>query len=230
MSKLDPVPITIDVFSDVMCPWCLIGFGQLSKALASLEGEIDAEVIWRPYELNPDMPQEGEQQAKYLQRKYGRSERQGAELHEQMKYLANEAGVSLSYAGEDDPPSAMMWNTRAAHKILMWALETAGAKAQTKLKLAFFNLHFNQRKNISDPMVLIDAAEKVGFDRTMAHDALMDSALTDRVIAEEEKAWDLNISGVPAMIINDNFMIPGAQSAETYVNVLRRLAMKLQDG
>ena len=85
MSKLDPVPITIDVFSDVMCPWCLIGFGQLSKALASLEGEIDAEVIWRPYELNPDMPQEGEQQAKYLQRKYGRSDRHGAERHEQLK-------------------------------------------------------------------------------------------------------------------------------------------------
>ncbi len=219
--------LTIDIYSDVMCPWCLIGYGQLTKALEQLDGEIDAQIRWRPFELNPDMPTEGEGQEVHLQRKYGRSAEQGAQVRGQMKQVADSAGVSLSYEGDQDPaPDAMMWNTRDAHKLLGFALEQAGPKVQTELKLALFKAHFNERRRIGDRETLLDIAADVGLHREAAKAALDDADLEARVIAEERQAWDLNISGVPAMIVEGKFMIPGAQAPDVYVNALRRVAEK----
>ena len=226
MTDTAPQRITIDIYSDVMCPWCLIGYGQLTKALDQLDGEIEAQLRWRPFELNPDMPQQGEEQEAHLQRKYRRSAEEGAAVRGQMKSIADSAGVSLSYEGSGEAPPAMMWNTRAAHKLLTWALEEAGPKVQTDLKLALFRAHFNERRNVSDETVLLDIAASVGLHREAAKAALADEDLEARVIAEERQAWDLNISGVPAMIVNGKFMIPGAQAPETYVNALRRVAEK----
>jgi predicted DsbA family dithiol-disulfide isomerase len=221
--------LTIDIYSDVMCPWCLIGYGQLSKALAELEGEIAAEIRWRPFELNPDMALEGEEQEAHLQRKYRRPAEEGVALRGQMKAIAEGAGVSLSYEGEGEAPPAMMWNTRDCHKLLAFALEQAGPAVQTALKLALFRAHFNQRANLSDRDVLLDIAAEAGLHRAAAKAALDDPDLEARVLAEEQQAWDLNISGVPAMIVNDRFMIPGAQAPEVYFNALRRVAAKSRE-
>lgn len=221
-----PHRMTIDIYSDVMCPWCLIGYGQLTKALDELDGEIEAQLRWRPFELNPDMPERGEEQETHLQRKYQRSAEEGAAIRGQMKAIADGAGVSLAYEGEGDAPRAMMWNTRAAHKLLCWALEEAGPAIQTELKLALFKAHFNERRNVSEADVLLDIAAGVGLHREAAKAALADDDLEARVVAEERQAWDLNISGVPAMIVDGKFMIPGAQAPETYVNALRRVAEK----
>ena len=221
--------LTIDIYSDVMCPWCLIGYGQLSKALAELEGEIAAEIRWRPFELNPDMALEGEEQEAHLQRKYRRPAEEGVALRGQMKAIAEGAGVSLSYEGEGEAPPAMMWNTRDCHKLLAFALEQAGPAVQTALKLALFRAHFNQRANLSDRDVLLDIAAESGLHRAAAKAALDDPDLEARVLAEEQQAWDLNISGVPAMIVNDRFMIPGAQAPEVYINALRRVAAKSRE-
>ena len=223
-------PLTIDIYSDVMCPWCLIGYGQLTKALAELEGEIAAEIRWRPFELNPQMAAEGEEQEAHLQRKYGRPAEEGARLRGQMKAIADSAGVSLSYEGGHDQggeaPPAMMWNTRDCHKLLAFALEEAGPQVQTTLKLALFRAHFNLRKALNDRAVLLDIAAEAGLHREAAKAALDDPALEARVIAEQQQAWDFNISGVPAMIIENKFLIPGAQAPEVYVNALRRVAEK----
>ena len=225
-----PQHLTIDIFSDVMCPWCLIGYGQLTKALAELEGEIAAEIRWRPFELNPDMAREGEAQEAHLQRKYRRSAEEDAGLRSQMKAIAEGAGVSLSYEGANDErgeaPPAMMWNTRDCHKLLTFALEQAGAQVQTALKLALFRAHFNERRNLSDRDLLLDIAARVGLHRAAAKAALDDPELEARVLAEEAQAWDMNIAGVPAMVINEKFLIPGAQAPEVYVNALRRVAEK----
>jgi predicted DsbA family dithiol-disulfide isomerase len=226
---LTPQKLTIDIYSDVMCPWCLIGYGQLTKALEQLEGEIAAEIRWRPFELNPDMPAEGEDQEAHLQRKYRRPAEEGAALRGQMKAIAEGAGVSLSYEGDGEAPPAMMWNTRDCHKLLAFALEQAGHAVQTALKLALFRAHFNQRANLSDRDVLLDIAAEAGLHRAAAKAALDDPELEARVLAEERQAWDLNISGVPAMIVNDRFMIPGAQAPEVYVNALRRVAAKSRE-
>lgn len=221
-----PQRLTIDIYSDVMCPWCLIGYGQLTKALGELEGEIAADIRWRPFELNPQMPLEGEEAEAHLQRKYGRSAEQGAALRGQMKAIATSAGVSLSYEGEGDAPPAMMWNTRDCHKLLAFALEQAGPEVQTAVKLALFRAHFNQRRPLGTRAVLLDIAASVGLHREAAKAALDDPDLEARVIAEEQQAWDLNISGVPAMIVEGKFLIPGAQAPEVYVNALRRVADK----
>ena len=218
--------LTIDIYSDVMCPWCAIGYGQLTKALDELDGEIEAEIRWRPFELNPDMPKEGEEQEAHLQRKYGRSAEQGAAVRSQMRTIAEGAGVSLAYEGEGDPPPAMMWNTRNCHKLLTLALDAMGPQVQTQLKLAMFEAHFNHRRDLSDHEVLLDLATGVGMHREAAKAALQDQDLEARVIAEERQAWDYNITGVPAMIVAGKFMIPGAQAPEVYVNALRRVVEK----
>jgi predicted DsbA family dithiol-disulfide isomerase len=220
--------LTIDIYSDVMCPWCLIGYGQLTKALAQLDGEIAAEIRWRPFELNPQMPPKGEDQEAHLARKYGRSAEQGAALRGQMKAIADGAGVSLSWEGEGEAPPAMMWNTRDCHKLLTFALEQAGPDVQTALKLALFKAHFNQRKPLGEPAELLNIAASVGLHREAAKAALDDPDLEARVLAEQKEAWDLNISGVPAMIIEGKFLIPGAQAPEVYVNALRRVVERRQ--
>lgn len=223
-----PRRVTIDIWSDVMCPWCAIGYGQLSKALAALEGEIEAEIRWRPFELNPDMPDSGEDQSAHLARKYRRSAAETEAVRGQMKAVADSAGVSLAYDGADEgageAPPAMMWNTFAAHCLLAWALEAYGPDKQTELKLALFRAHFNQRRRIGARDVLLDVAEATGLDRAGALAALSDPAIGARVRAEQQQAWDLNITGVPAMVVQGKFLIPGAQAPETYVTALRRVA------
>ncbi|WP_073976011.1 DsbA family oxidoreductase [Erythrobacter donghaensis] len=221
-----PQKLTIDIYSDVMCPWCLIGYGQLTKALKELEGEIAGEIRWRPFELNPQMPPEGEEQEAHLRRKYGRPAEEGARIRGQMKAIAEGAGVSLSWEGEGEAPPAMMWNTRDCHKLLALALEQAGPEVQTALKLALFRAHFNERRNLGDRAVLLDIAAGAGLHREAARAALDDPELEARVLAEEAQAWDMNISGVPAMIVENRFLIPGAQAPEVYANALRRVAEK----
>ena len=223
-----PVRLTIDIWSDVMCPWCLIGWHQLQKGLALVEGEIDAEIRWRPFELNPDMPPEGEPQESHVMRKYQRTQEQAAAGRVQMQRIAKDAGAVLSYTGADGDaaPIAMMWNTFLAHKLLALALDAGGQEVQTRLKLALFKAHFNERRNVSDASVLLEIAEEVGLDRAASETALADPTLSERVRAEEAHAWDLNISGVPAMLVSGKFLIPGAQEPEVYANALRRVVAR----
>lgn len=218
--------VTIDVFSDVMCPWCIIGYSQLQKALFQLEGEIAAEVRWRPFELNPDMPSEGEGQAEHITRKYGRDPAEIEANRDRMIQFGDRAGYSFRYSGEGEGPRPMMWNTFLAHKLLAWVLDTAGPDRQTELKRALFDAHFQQRRNVSDPAVLLDIVQALGLDRAEAEAALVDEALARRVRQEEAAAWDMNISGVPAMLINGKYLIPGAQEPEVYADALRRVVAK----
>lgn len=221
-----PTKVTIDIWSDVMCPWCIIGYRQLQKGLSELDGEIEAEIRWLPFELNPDMPEEGEGQTEHIARKYGRTPEQAAANRGQLLAIGERAGYSFGYAGPEPEPKAMMWNTFLAHKLLKWALVEAGPEAQTRLKQALFDAHFQQRRKISDPEVLLAIAEECGLDRAGAEAALDDAALGEIVRHEERMAWDQNISGVPAMVVNGKFLIPGAQEPETYVNVLRRVVAR----
>ena len=218
--------LTIDIYSDVMCPWCIIGYNQLQKGLATLQGEIEAEVRWLPFELNPDMPPEGEESVAHIARKYGRTLEQAAAGREQMRAAGARAGYNFTYAGAAPEPPGMLWNTFAAHKLLKWALIEHGSDLQNRLKLALFDAHFQQRRNLSDPQVLVDVAVSLGLDAEGARAALGDEVLSQIVRQEEAQAWDMNISGVPAMLVQGKYLIPGAQEPEVYANALRRVAMK----
>ena len=220
----EPRKLTIDIWSDVMCPWCLVGWGNLSQALKQLDGEIEADIRWHAFELNPDMPAEGEERTAHIARKYGRTIEQSKQVQGQMRSAAEAAGVSLDYAGEEPAPDAMMWNTFDAHKLLTWALEEHGAEKQTALKLALFEAHFNHRRRIGERAVLLDVIEEVGLDREVAAAALDSEEVARKTRVEECAAMEMNITGVPAMIVEGRFMIPGAQPPEAYVNALRRVA------
>lgn len=224
--------LTIDIWSDVMCPWCLVGYGKLQKGLELLDGEIEAEIRWHAFELNPDMPPEGEERSEHIARKYGRTLEQARGAQDQMRSAAQDAGVSLDYSGakgdNGDPPPAMMWNTFDAHKLLVWALESAGPEAQNRLKLALFDAHFGQRRNLGDHEVLIDIAAGAGLVREAATAALASSELSAHVRAEEQAAYDMNITGVPAMLIEGKYLVPGAQEPEVYANALRRVAERIE--
>ncbi|MGN6497383.1 MAG: DsbA family oxidoreductase [Tsuneonella sp.] len=215
--------VSIDIWSDVMCPWCIIGYKQLETALEQLAGEIEADVSWLPFELNPDMPAHGEDSQAHIARKYGRTPQQAEAAREGMAERARAAGYSFAYTGEGEAPPAMMWNTFAAHKLLRWALAAHGAEAQTHLKLALFDAHFQQRRRIGERDVLLAIAEEQGFARAEAAAALDDEVLGADVRAEERRAWEHNITGVPAMVIDGKFLVPGAQDPATYANVIRRV-------
>jgi len=220
------VPVTIDIWSDVMCPWCVIGTRQLDSALARLDGEITATIRFHPFELNPDMPPEGQDQRAHIMQKYGRSADEAASARAHLHAMGAKAGYSFAYSGEGDPPPAMMWNTRAAHKLLVMAGRDHGAAVQGRLKHALFDAHFQARRNVSDPAVLVDIAASVGIDRDEAAAALTSDELDAIVTAGEKQAYDWNITGVPAMVVNGKYLIPGAQDPDTYVNALRRVVAR----
>ena len=218
--------LKIEIWSDVMCPWCAIGHANLATALKALEGEIEAEIRWMPFELNPDLPEQGEPQDAIIARKYGRSPEQAAEMRAMIRDRGEEAGFSLAWQGEGPEPVAMMWNTNKAHRLLRWALDTAGAAAQTRLKLALFRAHFRERRNVADSAVLVEIAAAEGLDAAGAAAALTDDALAGKVAWEEDRAAEMNITGVPAMVVNGRLMIPGSQAPETYLNALRHAVSK----
>ena len=218
--------LTIDIWSDVMCPWCIIGYNQLLKGLDLVKDEITADIRWRAFELNPDMPPEGEDSAAHVARKYGRSPDEVAAGRAHMNRIGEGAGYSFAYAGAGEPPPATMRNTFIAHKLLTWALDSAGPASQTRLKLALFDAHFQHRRDVGDPGVLVAIAGECGLDPVAAAAALDDDAIGQRVRQEEAAAWDLNISGVPAMLVAGKYMIPGAQEPEVYANALRRVVAR----
>ena len=222
-----PVRLGIAIWSDVMCPWCVIGYYQLRRALAELDGEVEADVVWRPFELNPDMPPEGEDMAAHMLRKYGRPPSQS--LSAQMEAVAREAGYAMRYLDDGPEPPRRLWNTLAAHKLLHWALGRHGADAQTRLKLALFDAHFQQRRDISNCEILFGIAESAGLAMDGAQDAMGSEALTALIREEERKAMDMGITSVPMMLVEQRFMIPGAQDLETYKAYLRKVAGRMTD-
>jgi predicted DsbA family dithiol-disulfide isomerase len=205
--------IQVDVISDVVCPWCFIGYRQLEKALAiaGLEGDIR----WHPFELNPQMAPEGEDIAEHIQRKYGATPAQSAATRGQMKAIAEPLGIDFSGR------SKRIWNTFKAHQLLLWAQETG---KQTALKLALFRAYFTAGENVSDEAVLLDAVDAAGLSRTQAAEILADGRFADAVRALESRWYEMGISGVPAMILNEKGLIIGAQEPERLAIALRKMA------
>lgn len=221
--------VAVDIWSDVMCPWCAVGYTQFAKSVKDLENELDIEVRWMPFELNPDLPPEGKRQDEHLAKVYGRTPEQVAAMREQMHTTAARAGFPMDYTGDGDEPPPMMWNTFDAHKLLRWALAEAGPDAQTRLKLALLKAHFQQRRNVSDREVLLDIAKAEGFDRTKAAEALDDEALAIATRVEEERGRRAGINSVPSFVINGQYLIQGAREPEDYANMLRQVAGLLQN-
>jgi predicted DsbA family dithiol-disulfide isomerase len=221
--------VAVDIWSDVMCPWCAVGYTQFAKSVKQLGDELDVEVRWMPFELNPDLPPEGKLQDKHLAEVYGRSPEEIAAMRAQMQVTAARAGFPMDYVGEGEAPPAMMWNTFEAHKLLRWALADSGPEAQTRLKIALLKAHFQQRRNIADREVLLEIAAAEGFDRAKAAEALADEALAIAVRAEEQRGRQAGINSVPSFVVDGKYLIQGAREPDDYAKVLRQVARLVQN-
>ena len=217
----EPIPLRIDIVSDVVCPWCIIGYKQVEKALTMLDTAVDAEFWWHPFELNTNMPPEGQDVAEHIQQKYGSTPEQSRANRERM----GEIGASLGFQFGQQP-DRRIYNTFKAHKLLHIAGHEQGWRKQTELKLALFAAYFQKGRDVSDEAVLIDVAQSVGLYGDASKAWLADAALTETVRAEQAHWIDQNITGVPAIIFDQKFMVPGAQSAETFAGVIGKVLAK----
>lgn len=221
--------LAVDIWSDIMCPWCAIGWTQFAKAMKELEGEIEVEARFMPFELNPDLPPEGKDQQKHLAEVYRRTPEEVAAMRAQLLAAADRAGFPMAWEGEGEEPAARMWNTFAAHRLLRWALAERGPEAQARLKLALFRAHFQQRRNVSDREVLLDLAGAEGFDRGRAAEALDDEALAIATRVEEERGRRAGIHSVPSFVVEGKYLIQGAREPGEYATMLRQVAGLVQN-
>lgn len=205
--------LRLDIISDVVCPWCLIGFKQFEQAMA-VTG-VSVQVFWHPFELNPDMPPEGENLREHIARKYGSSPEDSAKARARLTQLGADLGFTFNYA--DD---MRMYNTFKAHQLLHWA-GTQGR--QHDLKMALFGSFFTHRRNVDDPEVLADAAAEIGLSREEALAVLADGRYAEKIRQEEQFWTSRGIQGVPAMVFNQQHLLVGAQGIENYVTVQRQL-------
>ena len=208
--------LQIDIVSDVACPWCAIGYKRLERALSQLEGEIDASITWHAFRLNPDMPPEGEPILEHLMRKYGRSEADIEQTQAQIKAIADDLGLDFSQAA-----TRRACDTFDAHRLLTWARERG---CQTELKLALFEAYFGQARDMADPAVLQAVAESVGLPADETAAILASDRYGDEVRTEERHYQQAGVSAVPAFIINNHYLISGAQEPETLANAFREIA------
>ena len=217
----DAVPLRIDIVSDVVCPWCIIGLKQVQQALTLVGKDIAAETHWHPFELNPHMPPEGEDTAEHIARKYGSTPEQSRTNRQRLSDIGDSVGFAFNYGD-----GMRIYNTFNAHKLLTIFGSERGWRAQTALKMALFTAYFQDRRDVSNVGVLCDIAEELGMDRAVALAWINDVALTETVRAEMAHWTDQNITGVPAIIFDQKYMVPGAQSAETFAHVINKVLTK----
>ncbi len=213
VSSHETAPVVqIDIVSDVMCPWCIVGFRQLEQAL-SLTG-LGAQVRWHPFELNPDLPAEGQNLREHLSEKYGATPEQSAQNRAQLVQIGESLGIAFNFS-ED----SRIVNTFAAHQMLDWA----GTKGlQHPLKLALFDAHFRDQCDVSDADVLTEAAASVGLDKAEAR-AVLNSGSHANSVREKQEFWtSRGISGVPSVVFGERYLLTGAQGAQTYAQMLQR--------
>ena len=213
---LSKKPLRIDIVSDVVCPWCIIGYRQLAEALKQTNTE--HEIHWHPFELNSNMPSAGQNLREHIMEKYGSSKEESDASRLRMTQAGNEVGFEFNF--NDD---TRMHNTFNLHQLLYWAGQQ-GQKPMHDLKQALFSAHFTDGRNISDNTVLADIAAEVGLNREEALAVLEDQRFAKEVRAEERHWQQQGIQSVPAMIFNERHLVSGAQGMDNYVNILQQLA------
>lgn len=213
--------LSVDIVSDVMCPWCIIGWLKFEQVMAHFADRLTFRVQWHPFELNPDMPPEGEDAAKHVMRKYGIGAEASRANSGRLAGLAADLGFAINRGS-----AFRMRNSFDAHRLLTWAgaLEGADREAptgvQTALKLALFRAHFTDNRDVSDHAVLIEVAASVGLDRARAAAILADDEFAEMVRTEEAYWADRNVTGVPAFILDDRMLVPGAQDPDVFIRVI----------
>ncbi len=199
--------LTIDVVSDIVCPWCYVGKRRLERALALLavqHPDVDPEVSWHTYQLNPDLPPEGMPRVDYVFNKFGAG---GVAKYEHIAAVGKQVGIAFAFDRITHQP-----NTVVAHSLI--AVSEPGM-AQDAMLEALFKAYFVEGRDLTEASVLMDIAESAGMDRAVAEAHLQNSALHSQTIDSDKAAREMGITGVPFFIFNRQVGLSGAHEAET---------------
>lgn len=209
--------IKIEIVSDVVCPWCIIGYKRLEKAIEELGVKDKVEIKWQPFQLNPTMSPEGKNALEYMSNKYNMSIDEVRTYQDDRVKTGMELGFKFDYFDE-----MKTVNTLDAHILLEYAKEF---EKQTELALRFFSAHFKERKDVSKREVLAQEIKNVGLDAadTMKY---LDSQAREELKTKAAYWRDSGITAVPTMVFNGSMRMNGAYPIGTYKEVISELLEK----
>ncbi len=211
--------LTVDVISDVICPWCYIGKRRLEKAMG-LAGRRDVRVRWHPFQLNPQMPREGMSRRAYRTAKFGSWERSLA-LDAQVREAGRGEGIDFAFEKQERTP-----NTFDAHRLIGLADRE---EVQDAVVEALFRAYFTEGRDVGERRTLLDIVARAGLDRVMAAAMLDDGEGLEAIRAAEERARRAGVQGVPFFMINGEVALSGAQPPGAFLDAFDRLAPSAGD-
>ncbi len=207
---------TLDIISDPICPWCYIGKAKLDRALEAAPDH-PFEIQWRPFQLNPDMPAEGMDRREYLEWKFGG--RDGAiKVYGEIAKTAEATGLDIAFDKIKRTP-----NTLNAHRLILWAKIE---EKQSQVVSQLFKRYFREGQDISNIDVLVDIATTVGMDGDLVRRLLAGDSDLAETIAEDKKAREMGVQGVPCFIIGASYAVQGAQNTDTWANIIAEIVEK----
>ena len=206
--------VTVDIISDVMCPWCYIGKRRLEQASA-LVGDTRLDIRWHPYQLDPTIPPGGRDRKEYVIGKFGSLER-AAEIYSRVEAAGEEVGIDFNYSAIKVSP-----NTFDAHRLIAWAGEEG---RQDEMVERLFQLYFLEGANLTDHAVLAGAAADAGLDGEAVRERLAGDDGRQDIRARVEHAYRMGISGVPSFIIAGRYIVSGAQTPEVLASAITQAA------
>ena len=195
--------IKIDIVSDVVCPWCTVGYKRLEKAIAELGIQDKVEIEWQPFELNPTMPADGQNLNEHMMEKYRMSPEQLKQTQQHMVNAANDVDFDFNF---DD--KSLMVNTFEAHILLEYA---KGFGKQTELKMQLMRAYFSDGKDVSDKNILKQALLDVGLNAEEALSKLNDEEAIKEIRTKQDYWKGMGISSVPTIVFNRKSAVTGAQ-------------------
>jgi predicted DsbA family dithiol-disulfide isomerase len=207
--------IKLDLVSDIVCPWCIIGYKRLQQAIKASGAEDRIDIEWQPFELNPGMPPEGENLRAHIARKYGSSAEEYRRTQANLEQLGTELDFRFDFFDDMN-----IVNTEAAHILLDYAKDFG---KQTELQLRLFDAYFNERKDISDRLVLQAELQSLDLDTEAALLQLESNEAHERVKTAETFWQGHGISSVPTVVFNRSSALTGAQPVAVYQQVLTEL-------
>lgn len=207
--------LKIDIVSDVVCPWCTIGYKHLEKAIKDLGVEDKIDIEWQPFELNPNMPAEGQNVTEHITEKYGSTLEQQKESQQRMTDIGDALGFKFDYFKD-----MRMVNTFDAHVLLEYAKDFG---KQTELKMTLTKAFFSDRKDVSKKEVLKEALLEVGLNADEALAKLDNEEARYQVRSIQNQWKNMGVNSVPTIVFNRKSAVTGAQPIDTFKQVLSEL-------
>ena len=211
--------LKIEIVSDVVCPWCVIGFRNLKKAIKELESELSFDISWKPYELHPEIPSNGYDKQLYMDQKFGSS--RGNHVYDEIVSNGKDLEFDFNFSKTKRIP-----NTFLAHRLIWYAEQK---NVQNELSEALFYAYFTDGKDVGSVQVLARIASDIGLDKSEVTTFLESDTGAKEVENQKLDSIERSIGAVPTYIINDQYLIQGGQQTKTFMAFLRQIQLKEQE-